>query len=91
MCALARLYLVRHARTPLNADGRLWGNLDPALDDVGRTEAVDLASTLLSLLTALDPALGPADSLGQRTSCWNVLSWVDRRWRVERVDEKAAR
>lgn len=31
--------LLRHGRTPLNADGRLRGRLDPDLDDVGRLEA----------------------------------------------------
>ena len=30
-----RVYLARHGRTALNADGRLRGLSDPPLDDVG--------------------------------------------------------
>jgi broad specificity phosphatase PhoE len=44
--------LVRHARTALNADGRLRGRLDPPLDDVGRKEA----AALTSAITRLRPA-----------------------------------
>lgn len=43
---LARLYLVRHARTSLNAEGRLRGRLDPPLDEVGRREAAAVAAVL---------------------------------------------
>lgn len=46
---MQRVYLVRHARTALNADGRLRGHLDPPLDDVGRSEARELAVVLASL------------------------------------------
>lgn len=45
----ARLYLARHARTALNADGRLRGHLDPPLDDVGQREAEALAVAMASL------------------------------------------
>ena len=38
--------LLRHGRTPLNADGRLRGRLDPDLDDVGRLEAIAAAEGL---------------------------------------------
>ena len=44
-----RVYLVRHARTELNAQGRLRGHLDPTLDGTGRREADDLAVVLASL------------------------------------------
>lgn len=44
-----RVYLVRHARTALNAEGRLRGHLDPPLDDVGGSEARELAIVLASL------------------------------------------
>jgi probable phosphoglycerate mutase len=40
------VFLVRHARTALNADGRLRGRLDPPLDEIGRGEAVALAAAL---------------------------------------------
>lgn len=39
MSTPAIVYLVRHGRTTLNADGRLRGRLDPPLDDVGLAEA----------------------------------------------------
>lgn len=42
----APLFLVRHARTALNAGGRLRGHLDPPLDEVGRGEARRLAAAL---------------------------------------------
>lgn len=42
----AHVFLVRHARTALNAGGQLRGHLDPPLDDLGATEARGLADTL---------------------------------------------
>jgi probable phosphoglycerate mutase len=41
------VYLVRHGRTELNADGLLRGRLDPPLDDVGQTEAAALAQLFI--------------------------------------------
>lgn len=58
----ARLYLVRHARTGLNAAGRLRGHLDPPLDSTGRQEAAELAAALAPLLAPAwpaSPATGP--------------------------------
>lgn len=43
---LTRLYLARHGRTALNADGRLRGLADPPLDEVGIAEASKLADAL---------------------------------------------
>jgi broad specificity phosphatase PhoE len=37
------LFVVRHGRTALNADGRLRGHIDVPLDDVGAREAAGLA------------------------------------------------
>jgi broad specificity phosphatase PhoE len=191
MCASINegVYLVRHARTELNAQGRLRGHLDPPLDEVGRAEAERVAAALSllrplrvvtsplrraletaeiiarragiplvvdrglidrdygpwagesedavvaewgsleqapgaesaqsvasraravldaqipdlaagpvvlvshdavnrALLSELNPQLGPQDSIGQRTACWNVLSHVDGTWAVDRVDQK---
>jgi broad specificity phosphatase PhoE len=180
------VFLTRHGRTALNADGRLRGLSDPPLDDVGRAEAVRLAEALAvyapkavvcsplqravstaeaigaaadsevvvderlndrdygpwtgspraevegkfgsvdnapgvepidavrtralrawseltteyrddplvlvshdafntTLLRALDPSLG---DIGQRTACYNQLSRVDGRWRVDYFDRK---
>lgn len=41
-----RVYLARHGRTALNAEGRLRGWSDPPLDDVGIAEATRLADVL---------------------------------------------
>ena len=41
-----QLLLVRHGQTPLNADGRLRGHLDPDLDAVGLAEVTALARAL---------------------------------------------
>jgi broad specificity phosphatase PhoE len=43
------IYLVRHGRTALNAEGRFRGRQDAPLDDVGREEAVAAAGALASL------------------------------------------
>ena len=40
------VYVVRHGRTPLNAEGRFRGLQDPPLDDVGRAEARAAATWL---------------------------------------------
>lgn len=41
-----RVYLARHGRTALNAEGRLRGLSDPPLDDVGLAEVARLAAEL---------------------------------------------
>ena len=45
----APVYLARHGRTALNAEGRLRGHLDPPLDDTGHAEAAALAGVLSAL------------------------------------------
>lgn len=42
----ANLFLVRAGRTPLSADGRFSGRLDPGLDEHGVAQAREAASTL---------------------------------------------
>ena len=185
----ARVLLVRHGRTVLNAENRLRGRLDPELDAVGLAEAELLAEVLAAreparvvssplrravqtaeaiarrvgvrvqvdrglidrdygswaghtkdelidrwgsvdaapgverpehvlyracvvlvqqldflgphpvvlvshdavnraLLAHLDPTLGPASRIDQRTACWNELVHVMGDWRVELVDQK---
>jgi probable phosphoglycerate mutase len=46
MSTADRVYLARHGRTALNAEGRLRGLSDPPLDDVGVAEAARLAEAL---------------------------------------------
>jgi broad specificity phosphatase PhoE len=41
-----RVFLVRHGRTTLNAEGRFRGRLDPPLDDVGYLDAARAAHQL---------------------------------------------
>ena len=41
-----------------------------------------------ALLAHLDPNLGPANTIDQRTACWNELVHVVGDWRVTRVDQK---
>lgn len=43
---VSRVYLARHGRTALNADGRLRGLSDPPLDEVGIAEVSRLAIAL---------------------------------------------
>ncbi|SBS78150.1 Phosphoglycerate mutase [uncultured Mycobacterium sp.] len=46
MAGVTRIYLARHGRTALNAEGRLRGLSDPPLDDVGTAEVRRLAAVL---------------------------------------------
>jgi broad specificity phosphatase PhoE len=52
-------YFVRHGETDWNAERRLQGQLDIALNDLGRRQSAQCASTLRSLITARRKA--PAD------------------------------
>jgi probable phosphoglycerate mutase len=48
-----RIILLRHARTAWNAQRRFQGHLDPPLDEVGRTQAYEVAT----LIAALRPSV----------------------------------
>lgn len=98
---MRRVYLVRHARTALNADGRLRGHLDPPLDDVGRAEAAELAIVLASLYPArvvtspLRRAVETAQAIVTRASVPMVVDHrlIDRDygpWAGEREDALVA-
>lgn len=81
-----RVFLVRHGRTSLNAEGRLRGHLNPPLDEVGRAEAAALAAVLSAhhvvkvvtspLLRALQTAEAIAAATGAPTAASGGL--VDR-------------
>lgn len=43
------VYVVRHGRTALNAEGRLRGHLDPPLDEVGLEEVCELGEAFAAL------------------------------------------
>jgi probable phosphoglycerate mutase len=44
---ITRLLLIRHGRSTWNAAGRIQGQADPPLDDVGQEQARRLAERLL--------------------------------------------
>ncbi len=66
------VYLVRHGRTVLNANGMLRGHLDPPLDGVGLEEAEALGSEIagfrpeLILTSPLVRAMETARAIGNR-------------------------
>ena len=68
-----RVFLVRHGRTSLNADGRLRGLLDPPLDEVGEREVAELAQELSNhrivriLASPLTRAMQTAQAIGEAT------------------------
>ena len=53
MTAPRRVLLLRHARTAWNAERRFQGQADPPLDDIGRSQAYEVAP----LIAALNPDL----------------------------------
>jgi len=64
------VYLARHGRTALNADGRLRGLADPPLDEVGIAEASRLAAALAAqnpksvISSPLQRAVATAQAIG---------------------------
>jgi broad specificity phosphatase PhoE len=80
------VYLIRHGRTELNADGRLRGRIDLQLDEVGRVEADRLATlfttvTLEAVLSSpLQRALQTAAPLAASTNAplEPVAAFIDR-------------
>jgi broad specificity phosphatase PhoE len=84
--AVTTVYLVRHGRTELNADGRLRGRIDPPLDEVGRAQADRLAelfttTTLDAVLTSpLQRAVQTATPLAANTNArlQSVIAFLDR-------------
>jgi len=65
-----RVYLARHGRTALNAEGRLRGLSDPPLDEVGIAEVSRLADTLAArrpgavVSSPLQRAVSTAQAIG---------------------------
>jgi broad specificity phosphatase PhoE len=65
-----RVYLARHGRTALNAEGRLRGLSDPPLDEVGIAEVSRLANALAPLrpvavvCSPLQRAVATAQAIG---------------------------
>lgn len=78
----ARVYLARHGRTALNADGRLRGLADPPLDQVGIDQAARLAADLatrkptLVISSPLQRAVATAQAIADAAG---VTAQVDNR------------
>jgi broad specificity phosphatase PhoE len=68
--AADRVFLARHGRTALNAEGRLRGLSDPPLDEVGIVEAARLADALAPkhptavICSPLQRAVATAQAIG---------------------------
>lgn len=83
---VGRVFLVRHGRTAMNADGRLRGRLDPLLDEVGEREVAALAAELgrhriVRIFTSpLTRAVQTAEAIGAvaRRPVTTVDSLLDR-------------
>ena len=71
------LYLVRHGRTEANASGLLLGRSDPVLDELGKSQAHAIASTIgpvdRVVSSPLRRAVQTAEAFGGDVA-------VDRRW-----------
>ncbi|MEB4211208.1 histidine phosphatase family protein [Mycobacterium sp. 94-17] len=71
---MTRVYLARHGRTALNADGRLRGLSDPPLDEVGMAEVSRLADALAPrhpaavICSPLQRAVATAEAIGAAAS-----------------------
>ncbi len=70
MSTADRVYLARHGRTALNAEGRLRGLSDPPLDEIGVAEVTRLAKALaprhptLVICSPLQRAVATAHAIG---------------------------
>jgi len=95
------VYLVRHGRCALNAEGVLRGRLDPDLDEVGRSQAHALAERLKEVpidrivSSPLLRARRTADALAATTGAEVEVegAWADRDygpWAGHRPDDVAA-
>lgn len=81
---IRRLVMLRHGQTDFNLDSRMQGQLDSALTDLGRAQAVAAAEVLgklqplLVVSSDLHRAYDTALKLGERTG---LQVWVDERLR----------
>ncbi len=98
---VSRIYLVRHGRTVLNAEGVLRGHLDPELDAVGIRQASVLADVLgwqelrLVVSSPLRRATATASALAARAGVRVEVDvrFIDRdygQWAGRRPDEVIA-
>jgi alpha-ribazole phosphatase len=75
------LYLVRHGRTPANAEGRLQGRLDQPLDDVGELQAAAMAAHVRSVSAGIDEVWCSSALRATETAAhFGLAVTVDDRW-----------
>lgn len=75
------LILVRHGRTPANAEGRLQGRLDQRLDAVGRQQAEQLGRYLHERFGAIDELISsPLQRAVETASYLGANPIIDDRW-----------
>ncbi|MGH9105260.1 MAG: histidine phosphatase family protein [Acidimicrobiales bacterium] len=78
----ARIYLVRHGRTALNAAGALRGDIDVALDSVGRQQAANLGHLLAKCRprgVVTSPLRRAVETAGAIAHQAGVGTWTDER------------
>ena len=71
------LHVVRHGRTEVNAAGKLLGRSDPELDEIGRTQAADLANRLGKVDLVVS---SPLQRTMETASYINGMVEADPRW-----------
>jgi len=99
--SLTRIYLIRHAETTWNAEGRLQGTLDAPLSERGQRQAENLVEALRQVPFAavysspLERAYGTARALAEAHGLTTIAIEAFREmnqgeWEGRRVDEVAA-
>ncbi len=71
------LYLVRHGRTTLNAQGLLQGRLDPSLDEVGHLQAAAMAERIGEVDEVIS---SPLERATQTAAYFGKEPTIDERW-----------
>jgi len=86
--AAARIYLVRHGRTVMNAEVRFRGRLEVPLDAVGRAEALTTAQRLstIGLTAAYTSPLARAREVAIAIAAASRLSQVDDEEGLTNID-----
>ena len=75
------LIIVRHGRTPLNAQGRLQGRVDAELDALGRNQAMAVAQAVVRQVGDVTAVVSsPLARARQTAAAFGVEVTVDERW-----------
>lgn len=75
------LIIVRHGRTPLNAQGRLQGRVDTDLDELGRRQAVAIAQAVARQVGEVAALVSsPLARARQTAEAFGQEAEIDERW-----------